>query len=104
MATSKTSLTMSRLKKDGWLVSKVEKFNHITKRYNDLWGFIDVLAIKGDEILAIQDTSYSHISDRIKKITAHENLSTVRDAGIRIEVWGWRKVKNRWQVKIVDLS
>ena len=104
MATSHTSRTITALRKQGYLVAKVEKFNHITKRYNDLFGFIDILAMREHEILAIQDTSYSNISARVKKIQAHENYSIVRDSLWKIQVWGWRKVKNRWQVRIVDLS
>lgn len=96
-----------KLKEEGWLVEKVEYFNFITKRKKDLFGFIDLLALKDGETLAVQATSKAHISDRVKKIESdelHEQLSAVREAGWRIEVWGWYKDKNRWKVKIVDVS
>jgi hypothetical protein len=38
------------------------------------------------------------MSSRRKKITEHENVGKVREAGIRIELWGFYKEKNRWQV------
>jgi hypothetical protein len=96
--------TRKKLTDLGYLVENVEKFNFITKRKNDLWGFIDFLAIKRDEILAVQVTSKNNMSSRRKKITEHENLSKVREAGIRIELWGFYKEGNRWKVKIEDLS
>lgn len=104
MPTNLNIPTRKRLTDQGYLVENVEKFNWITKRKNDLWGFIDFLAIKRDDILAVQVTSRSNMSSRRKKITEHENLSRVREAGIRIELWGFYKEKNKWQVKIQDLS
>lgn len=96
--------TRKRLTEEGYLVENVEKFNFITKHKNDLWGFIDFLAIKRDTILAVQVTSKSNMASRRKKIEEHENVGKVREANIRIELWGFYKEKNRWQVKIEDLS
>jgi hypothetical protein len=104
MPTNLNIPTRKRLTDQGYLVENVEKFNFITKRKNDLWGFIDFLAIKRDEVLAVQVTSKGNMSSRRKKITEHPNLGIVREAGIRIELWGFYKEKNRWQVKIEDLS
>jgi hypothetical protein len=52
----------------------------------------------------VQTTSWGHTSDRLKKILEHENLNIVRDAGIKIEVHGWQKKDNRWQVKIIHVE
>lgn len=97
-------LTRKRLEEDGYLVENVEKYNTFSRKKNDLWGFIDFLAIRRDEVLAIQTTSKSNMSARRKKIAEHENVGKVREAGIRIELWGFYKESNRWQVKIEDLS
>jgi len=51
----------------------------------------------------VQTTSYNNVSARIKKILEHENYQIVLESGIKIEVHGWHKVKNRWQVRIVEL-
>lgn len=104
MATNLNQPTRKRLEEQGYLVENVEKFNFITKRKNDLWGFIDFLAINRDDVLAVQVTSKSNMSSRRKKITEHPNVGMVRMAGIRIELWGFYKEKNRWQVKIENLS
>lgn len=106
MATNLNQITRKRLEENNYLVENVEKYNAFTKRKNDLWGFIDFLAIKRDEVLAVQVTSKANMSTRRKKITEHENLSIVREAGIRIELWGFYKEKGKreWQLKIEDLS
>jgi hypothetical protein len=104
MPTNLNIPTRKRLTEQGYLVENVEKYNTFSRKKNDLWGFIDFLAIKRDEVLAIQVTSKSNMSARRKKMTEHENIGKVREAGIRIELWGFYKEKNRWQVKIEDLS
>lgn len=104
MAASPTQRTLERLRKDGWLPAVVEKRNPATKTLNDLYGFIDVLAVRDGETLGVQATSYSNVSKRVNKIADHENVDAVRKAGWRIEVWGWHKVGSRWQCRVVDCS
>ena len=104
MATNLNQPTRKRLTDLGYLVENVEKYNTFSRRKNDLWGFIDFLAIRRDEVLAVQVTSKSNMSSRRKKITEHENVGKVREAGIRIELWGFYKEGRRWEVKVEDLS
>lgn len=96
--------TRKRLEDAGYLCELVEKYNAFSRHKNDLFGFLDWIAIKRDEVLGVQVTSLAHMSDRRKKIADHENVNTVREAGIRIELWGFYKENNRWKVKIEDLS
>ena len=56
------------------------------------------------EVMGVQTTSLANISSRINKIMEHENLDVVLAAGIKIEVHGWVKKNNRWQVKIVEIE
>ena len=104
MSTSPTQRTLALLRKGGWTAEVVEKWIPGANIRKDLFGFIDVVAIRGKEILGVQCTSYSNISARVKKIEEHDNVAAVRDAGIGIQVHGWRKKDNRWQVRIVDCS
>ena len=104
MATSPTQRSLKALREFGWMADVTERWIPGANVRKDLYGFIDILCIRKSEILGVQATSYSHVSDRVKKIEQHENVGAVRDAGIRIEVWGWRKVKNRWMCRIVDVS
>lgn len=104
MADSPTTRSLKKLKAEGYTAAVVEKWNPHARVRQDLFGFIDILAIKDGETLAVQTTSYSHVSDRVKKIENHDNLRSVRDANWSIHVHGWRKVKNRWQCRVVDVS
>ena len=101
---SPTVRSLKLLRDEGYLCQVVERFNHFSKTRLDLFGFIDILAIRENEVLGVQATSRSNVSSRVAKITEHENTAAVRKSGIRIEVWGWGKLKDGWCVKRVDLS
>jgi carbonic anhydrase len=104
MATSPTQRSLKHLRDQGYTVAIVEHWNGFVNKRFDLFGFIDLLALRGDETLAVQTTSYSNVSARVKKITNHENVAAVRDAGWSIHIHGWHKVGRFWQVREVDLS
>ena len=101
---SPTQLTLRALRADGWLCEVVERWNPHARVRNDLWGFVDVLALKDGVTLGVQATSASNVAARINKIADHPNLPAVRDAGWRLEVWGWAKKGSRWQARKVDVS
>ncbi len=95
------------MRKEGYTTAIVEKWNHHVKIRQDLYGFIDVLGVGEEGTLAVQTTTANNMKARINKIEDEKlanNLAAVRKAGWKIEVHGWHKVKNRWQVKVVDIS
>jgi hypothetical protein len=102
--TTPTARTLDKLRKEGWRPWVVEKWNHHTKTRLDLYNIGDVLAIRGSETLLVQATSYSNVSSRVKKIADSEYIAAIREAGWRVEVWGWHKVGRFWQARIVDCS
>lgn len=102
---SPTQRSLAHLRKAGYLAQVVEKWIPQVKRRVDLFGFIDIVAIRDDEIVGVQATSDDHVSHRVTKIAEHDNVGPVRKAGIRILVHGWRKnAKGRWQLREVDCS
>lgn len=105
MASSPTSRTLDWLRSDGYLAAVVEKWNPHARIRNDLFGFIDILAIKDGETVAVQATSWSNMSARIKKIAESEHIGQVRRAGWTVWVIGWKKGSDgRWTHKLVDVS
>jgi len=101
---SPTQRSLAYLRELGYHVEIVEKWNHFTKQRKDLWGWADLLAIRRDEVLAVQVTA-SAVAARIKKIEASDTLPLVREANIRVEVHGWRKLKDgKYHIRVVDLS
>lgn len=88
----------------GYFVAIVEHWNPFARIRQDLWGWCDLLAIRKDEVLAVQVTAQA-VSARIKKIQESETVGKVREAGIRIEVHGWRKnSKGRYVLRVEDIS
>lgn len=102
---SPTQLTLERLRDDGYTAAVVEHWNPHARIRQDLFGFVDVLALRGTETLAIQATSVANVSTRVTKIADSPHVDAVREAGWTIKVWGWAKVGNRWMLKRdVDVS
>ena len=93
---SPTERSLALLRKEGYLVGIVEKWNPHARIRQDLYGFIDLLAVRPGETLGVQATSGDHVQERIRKIAEHENYPRILEAGWVIEVWGWRKLKAGW--------
>ena len=93
---------MEYWRSQGYLCDVVERRlprNFVTK---DLFGFIDILAVKDEDIVGIQTTAQA-VAARVTKITEHENYPAVIRA-MRIVVEGWRKnAKGRWVRREVEL-
>jgi hypothetical protein len=101
---SPTQRSLEYLRELGYHCEIVEKWNSFTKQRKDLWGWCDILAIRKDEVLAVQVTA-SAVADRIKKIQDSTTVALVRDAGIKIHVHGWRKnSKGRYVIRVEDIS
>lgn len=92
---SPTQRTLEEMRSRGYFCWIVEHWNHFARIRQDLWGFADVLCLGENEVIAVQTTSYSNVSARIKKIADHENVGAVRKAGIKILVHGWDGKKLR---------
>jgi hypothetical protein len=95
--------TVKHLKEQGYMVANVETYNYFTKRRHDLFGVIDILAIGNGETLAVQVTSKSNMSARIRKIEDSEALPEMLRSGWRVIVHGWWKATNgRYQLKEME--
>jgi hypothetical protein len=96
--------SLAALRADGWQCAVVEKWNPHAKIRQDLWGFIDVIALREGVTLAVQATSYSNVAARVTKIGESELVAAVRAAGWRIVVHGWHKKDGRYVCREVDVS
>lgn len=94
---------MKFLREKGYFVAKTEHWNSFARIRQDLFGIVDVLAVKPGETLAVQATSASNVSSRVTKIAEHESTPKLREAGWRIWVIGWTKGK-RGEPRVVDVS
>lgn len=102
---SPTARSLKHLRDAGHVADVVEKWIPGANIRKDLFGFIDILAIKDNQVVAVQATSDSNVSSRVNKITDHEHLALVRRVGWSVYVHGWKKnTKGRWVLREVDLS
>lgn len=115
----------------GLICEVTEHYNAFTKRRNDLMGFCDILCLGQDtndatvvntdfgrlaflskgnnKAIAVQTTSGSNTSARVKKIMAEPRAELWLRAGNMIEVHGWRKAGPRgkrktWQCRIEKIT
>ena len=99
-----TQRSLKYLRADGWLCAVVEHWNSHARIRQDLFGVVDILAIRDGETLAVQTTS-TGVSARVRKIADAEATPHIRAAGWRFHVHGWRKnARGRYVLRVVDVS
>jgi len=100
MAISLSTRTLKLLRDEGWIAQSVQYWNSFAHVRHDLFGFIDVLAIRDCETLAVQCTSASNHASRRKKSQDSPILKKWLTCPCRrFEVWSWKKDKHGWQVR-----
>lgn len=100
MATSPTARSLKLLRNAGYTAAVCERWNMHAKVRQDLFGFIDVVAIRADKpgVLGIQATTVSNQAARLAKMISLPSLRTWLLAGNRVEIHGWKKRKGLWDV------
>lgn len=99
---SANGMSLAYCRERGWVPATVEQRVPHTFITRDLFGFIDIVVLDGKRgLLGVQATTGDHTGHRIDKIndTSPEGvrpaaLAWLR-AGLRLEVWGWRKRNDR---------
>lgn len=104
--TTLTSHTIDYLQKQGCqLVQNVETWNFFARKRKDLFGCWDVLAVRGTETIAVQVTSRSNISSRLRKISDADSTPHLRKAKWTLLIHGWdRQQDGRMRLKEVNVS
>lgn len=106
MKTSPTQRSLKVLRDAGMTAQVVERWNQFAKVRQDLFGFIDIVAIGGGHIVGVQTTTGeggAMAARRAKILSEPKALAWVK-AGGRIVLHGWRKggkrgEKKTWQVR-----
>ncbi len=102
---SPTQRSIAKLKKMGYRPAIVERWNQFAHIRQDLYGFIDILAIKpGEPILAIQACVVGDMSKRLKKIAGLPAPAIWLATGSPIQIWGWGKHGQRGKRKLWDVT
>jgi hypothetical protein len=103
---SPTQRTLAVLKEEGTPYWRVEHFNPYSKTRQDLFGFLDYLALYPDAITGIQITSAAHRADHRAKILKNEYAPQWLRSGGRIQLRTWykgkKRVNNKYWVETVE--
>jgi len=86
------------LEKEGWIVWYPSKARF---QQNDVFGVIDVLALKGKRQKNIQLTTLSNVSTKRKKIT---NFFKKFKVELPIEIWSWDKKKKEFRKEKINIK
>lgn len=100
--TSPTQRSLSLLRKTGYIAQVVEHFNVFAHIRQDLWGFIDILAMKNGirGILGVQTTTQSNATAHEEKIRNSPAFKIWIATGNRMEIHGWAKRGGRGKRKL----
>lgn len=93
-----TQRTLKALREMGRACGIVERFNRFAGPHGvrqDLWGFIDIVAMsKEDGIIGVQSCGQSHSQHKKKILGECGDLAKLwLSCGGKIELWSWRKIK-----------
>ena len=111
---SPTARALAQLRKDGWLPAVVEKWNPGARVRQDLFGFIDIVALKradsggpGIGLIGIQVTTTAHMADRLRKMTTPPVSTSLKLwllCGLDAYIWGYAKTGPRGKRKTWTLT
>jgi hypothetical protein len=116
VSTTPTQRTLKALKERGFTCGIVERFNRFGGPFGirqDLFGFIDIIAIHRIEgIVGVQSCGQA-FSAHYKKIT-EEKYNECQEwllCGGKVELYGWRKLKvkrggkaMRWTPRVLEIT
>jgi hypothetical protein len=104
-STSPTQRSLKHMRELGYVCAVVEHWNPHARIRQDLFGFIDVLCVKGEDIIGVQACSGAggDSAARVRKITEHANWPLICGA-IRVVVQSWRKnAAGKWMLREVEI-
>lgn len=111
---SYTQRTLRENRQRGRIAGIVEKWNRYAGPHGlreDLWGFIDIIALDANCIVAIQSTGPSRHAEHKRKILANDVAPEWLKAGGKIELWSWRKLvvkrggkARRWYPRVESIT
>jgi len=105
-----TARTLKHYRDQGFAVAVCERWNAYARIRQDLFGFIDAIAIHPIEgTIALQCCAAASHANRRTKLLAEPNVDTWLRAGNRVQVVSWRKAGERgkvkrWTVRVEELS
>lgn len=100
-----TQRSLALLTKTGYTARVTEHWNHYAKIRQDLFGFIDIVALHPERqgILGVQTTTADNMGKRVDKALGLDVCKLWLSCGNRIEFHGWKKTDGRWGLATREL-
>lgn len=89
---------IEKLRADGWIIWFAPKVKY---QQTDVFGIIDLLALKGKRKKNIQLTTPPNVSAKRKKIT---NFLKKFKVELPVEIWAWNQKKRKFKKEKVDIK
>lgn len=104
--TPTTQKSLAKYRKEGYTCYVAERWNAFARRREDMFTFIDIVAIHPDHpgVLGIQTTSKSNMKARILKIKREPIAKIWLAGGNRIIVDGWEKKGFRYELTQYEVT
>ena len=109
---SPTARSLKWCREHGWIAGVVERYNTFSHKRTDLFGIIDIIAVKRGRTLGVQTTTGSNLAERVTKgrDNAECDASAWIEAGNELEFHGWRPLlikrggkRKRWVLRRIAL-
>ena len=102
MSISPVQRTLKLLRAEGYLAAVCERWNPHAGCRQDLFGFIDLVAIKEGEtgVLAVQVTTHANLATHRKKLVGNDSVRVWLATGNRVELISWAKRGPRGKRKV----
>lgn len=108
---SPTQLSLKLLRNLGYSALRVEVDMRIPQEgeeedlvfKRDLFGILDIIALKDGVTLGVQPTSLPNVSARVRKIQGSAWFEWLKRAGWRLEVHGWDLETPNGGVRVINL-
>jgi len=105
--------SLKLLRDEGWIAAKVEHWNPFAKIRQDLFGFIDIVALsmstdyEDGQICGIQVVN-THLPEHITKIRENKAAQAWIACGAGIIIHNWKqrsknKIK-RWECEVIEVT
>jgi hypothetical protein len=108
---STTKLSLDNLRDQGYIVDVVERWvpsgSGGQQVRRDLFGILDLVAIRDAETLGVQTTTKANAAARARKIARSDHFDALTQAGWRIVVHGWWQPNGpgtRYRVEEFDVT
>jgi Holliday junction resolvase-like predicted endonuclease len=103
MATSPTQLSLKHFRKQGYECQVVEHWNQWARVRQDLFGVIDIVAMRNGELAGVQTTSQTNHSARRNKILDSDLAKIWIQSGAKLFLQSWKKPANRWEFRLEEI-